>query len=161
MRLSEAVERRYSVKNVFLRILQNSQEKNLNWSLFLIKLQAFSLPACNFIIKILRYRCFPRNFAKFLRTTFTEHLRTAASEFFCTLFRLRNLRFRKVYSRLPRKVIKCWRRTCNIRGKQKEFNFNNGWNTGLKKRNRWGIWLLFHEMLLAVNYFRETLYLRC
>ena len=45
--------------------------KHLCQSLFLIKFKA-----CTFIKKRLWHRCFPVNFAKFLRTTFlTEHLR--------------------------------------------------------------------------------------
>ena len=55
--------RRCSVKKVFLKISQNSQENTCDRVSFLIKLQV-----C--------HRCFPVNFVKFLRTHFfTEHLR--------------------------------------------------------------------------------------
>ena len=68
---SEAVVQRCSVKKVFLEIAQNSQENTCARDFFLIKLKA-----CNFIKKSLWHRCFPVNFAKFLRTPFlTEHLR--------------------------------------------------------------------------------------
>ena len=46
--------RRCSIKKVFLKILQTSQEKNLCWSLFLIKL------------------CFSEKFAKNLRTSVND-----------------------------------------------------------------------------------------
>ena len=43
--------------------------------------------ACNFIKKKLWHRCFPVNFAKFLRTPFlTEYLWATASELFTTYF---------------------------------------------------------------------------
>ena len=59
MKEVEAAVCRYSTKQVFLAILQNSQDTVS----FLINLQA-------------RDRCFPVNFGKFLRTPFfTEHLR--------------------------------------------------------------------------------------
>ena len=62
------------LKNVFLKILQISQEKYLCSSLFLIKLQALSPQVCNFIKKRLQHRCFPMKFGKFLRTCiFEEH----------------------------------------------------------------------------------------
>ena len=38
-----------------------------------------ALQACNIIKKRLQHKRFPVNFAKFLRTYFEEHLRTAAS----------------------------------------------------------------------------------
>ena len=50
-----------SVKNVFLQILQNSQENTTARDSFLIKLQACW------------HRCFSVNFAKFLRTPFLNH----------------------------------------------------------------------------------------
>ena len=59
-------------KKVFLEISKNSQENTCAKVSFLIKLQAY----CNFIKKRLWHRCFPVNFAKFLRTPFlTKHLR--------------------------------------------------------------------------------------
>ena len=67
-----------SIKKVFLKILQNSQENACARVLFFIKLHAST---CNFIKKeALLHRYFLVNFTKFLRTPFfTEHLRTTAS----------------------------------------------------------------------------------
>ena len=63
----EAVVQRCSVKKVFREISQNSQ-KNTCVTSFLIKLQVL-------LIKRLWHRCFPVNFAKFLRAPFIiEHL---------------------------------------------------------------------------------------
>ena len=42
--------------------------KHLSWSVFLIKLKAF-----NFNKKTLQHRCFPVNFAKFLRTSCSQN----------------------------------------------------------------------------------------
>ena len=58
---------------MFLEISQSLQENTCARASYLIKLQA---SACNFIKKKnLWYRCFPVNYAKFLRTPFlTEHL---------------------------------------------------------------------------------------
>ena len=69
----EAVAQRCSIKKVFLKILQNSQENTCARASFLIKLQA---EACNFIEKeTLAQVYFPVNFPKFLRTPFlTEHV---------------------------------------------------------------------------------------
>ena len=70
-KVCEAVAQRYSVKKVFLEISQNSQENTCARVSFLIK---FLRPA-NLLKKRLWDRCFPMNFAKFLRTPFfTEHL---------------------------------------------------------------------------------------
>ena len=67
---SEAVVWRCSVKKV-LEILENSPENTFARVSFLIYLQASTL-----LKKRVRYRFYPVNFAKFLRTTFfTEHLR--------------------------------------------------------------------------------------
>ena len=63
-----------SVKKVFLKISQNSQKKHLCTSLFSDNV-AGRQPA-NLSKKSLRHRCFPVNFAKFLRTSFfIEHIR--------------------------------------------------------------------------------------
>ena len=60
--LTETFARMCSVKKVFLEISQNSQEN--------------TCARVSFLIKRLWHRCFPMNFAKFLRTPFlTEHLR--------------------------------------------------------------------------------------
>ena len=67
----KAVPRRCSVKMMFLKILQNSQENTYVRVSFLIKLQTES----NNMVKTW-HRCFPVNSAKFLRTHFiTEWLR--------------------------------------------------------------------------------------
>ena len=72
---SEAVAQRCSVKKVLLEISQNSQEKNLCQNVFFDKVTCLSLPA-TLSKKRLWHRCFPVNFAKFLRAPFlTEHLR--------------------------------------------------------------------------------------
>ena len=61
----EAVSWVCSIKKVFLEISQNSQENICARVSFLRK----------FLIKKVWHRCFPANFAKFLRTPFsTEHL---------------------------------------------------------------------------------------
>ena len=57
---------RRSIKKVFLKISQNSQENSCVGDPFLIQLQA-----CNFIKKRLRHRCFPVYLAKFLRVPFS------------------------------------------------------------------------------------------
>ena len=59
---------RCSPNQVFLKILQYPQEKNLRWSLFLIKFQDWR---STFLFKKrLQRRCFSVNIAKFLRTAF-------------------------------------------------------------------------------------------
>ena len=66
---AEAVTGSCSVKKVFLEIWQNSQENTCGRVSFSIKLQAL-------LKKRLWRRCFPVDFAKFLRTPFLiEHLR--------------------------------------------------------------------------------------
>ena len=68
----EAVAQTCSVKKVFLESSQNSQENTCARVSFLIKLQ--EAPA-TLLKKRLWHRCFPVNFAKFLRTAFfAEHL---------------------------------------------------------------------------------------
>ena len=68
---SEAVAQRLSVKKVFSEISQNSQENTCAIVSFAGKLQKLQL----YLKKRLWHRCFPVNFAKFLRTPFlTEHL---------------------------------------------------------------------------------------
>ena len=61
---------RYSAKNVFSEISQNSQENTCARVSFLIKLQARSATVLK---KGLWHRCFPVNFAKFLRTPFLQN----------------------------------------------------------------------------------------
>ena len=57
---SETFVRRCSVKKVFLEILQNLQENNCARD--------------SFLKNILWYRCFPVNFAKYLRTPFWQNI---------------------------------------------------------------------------------------
>ena len=72
----EAVARRCSVKKVFLEISQNSQENTCAIVSFLIKLQVSGLRSVTLLKKRLWQKCFPVNFAKFLRTPIlTEHFR--------------------------------------------------------------------------------------
>ena len=54
-----------SVKNVFLKILQNLQGNTRVGFSFLMKTEA-----CKFIFKKLHHKCFPVNFARFLGTNF-------------------------------------------------------------------------------------------
>ena len=63
-----------------LKNIHKDHMKNLSHSLFFIKLQ-LQTEAWNFIKKKLWHRCFPVNFAKFLRTSsfFTEHLQAIVS----------------------------------------------------------------------------------
>ena len=71
---SEAVAQRCSVKKAFIEISQNSQENICARVSFLTKWQASGLQL--YFKNGLWHRCFPVNFAKFLRTPFlTEHLR--------------------------------------------------------------------------------------
>ena len=72
---AEAVIRRCSVKKVFLEISQNSQENTCAKVSFLIKLHASPHSPATLSKKRLLQRCFPVNFVKFPRTSFTiEHL---------------------------------------------------------------------------------------
>ena len=58
---------------LFLKILQNSQENTCARVSFLIKLQ--DLKPATLLKKRVWHKCFPVNFAKFLRTPFVpEHL---------------------------------------------------------------------------------------
>ena len=70
-KLSEAVVQRCSLKKVFSEI---SQHSHLCQGLFFNKVEGLRPAAL--LKKKLWHRCFPVNFAKFLRTPFlTEHLR--------------------------------------------------------------------------------------
>ena len=63
-------------EKVFLKIHQNLQENTGARVSFLIKLQASGLRPAALLKKRLWHRCFPVNFAKFLRAPiFIEHLR--------------------------------------------------------------------------------------
>ena len=64
--------RRCSIKKVFLKILQISQENTFVGVSFN---KVVGLKACNFIKKRLQHKCFPVNNVKFFRTAyFIEHL---------------------------------------------------------------------------------------
>ena len=66
---------RSSHPEVFLEILQNSQENTCARVSFFYKVADLRPKACNFIKKRLWHRYFHVNFAKFLRTAFLiEHL---------------------------------------------------------------------------------------
>ena len=70
----EAVTQKCSVKKVFLKISQNSQENTCARVLFFNKVAGIR-PATLFNKRIW-HRCYPVNFTKFLRTPFlTEQLR--------------------------------------------------------------------------------------
>ena len=72
---AEAVARKCSVEKVFLEILQNSQAgKHLCQSFFFNKVSG--LRPATLLKKRIWHRCFPANFAKFLKTPILiEHLR--------------------------------------------------------------------------------------
>ena len=71
---AEPVVRRSSVKKLFLEVSQNSQEKTPVSESFFNKVA--SLRTATLFKKRLWHRCFPVNFAIFLRTPFlTEQLR--------------------------------------------------------------------------------------
>ena len=63
-------QQRCSIKKGFLKISQNSQENTCARVSYLIKLQA---PPATLLKKTLWHRCFPVNFAKFLRTLFLQN----------------------------------------------------------------------------------------
>ena len=69
----EAVVWRCSVEKVFLEISQNSQENTCARVSFFNKVAG--LRPATLLKKRLWHRCFPVNFAKFLTSFFTEHLR--------------------------------------------------------------------------------------
>ena len=70
-------QRRFSVKNVFLKISQNSQENTCARVSFWIKLQTSS---CNFIKKQTLAQVFSCTFCEIFKNTFfTEYLRVTTS----------------------------------------------------------------------------------
>ena len=73
---AETVVQRCSVKKVFVKISQNSQENTCARVSYLMKLQAVAgLRPATLLKKRLWHRCFPVNFAKSLTTPiFIEHL---------------------------------------------------------------------------------------
>ena len=63
----------FDIKNTVLKNFATFTEKDLCWSLFLLKFAV--LPqACNFIKKRLQHRSFLVNIAKFLRTTILKNI---------------------------------------------------------------------------------------
>ena len=79
--------RRCSIKKVFLKISQNSQEKTCAKVSLLIKLQA---SACNYIKKETPAQMFSCELCEIIKNIFfTEHLRVTASENFCKRYMLR------------------------------------------------------------------------
>ena len=86
----EAVSRRCSVKKVFLKISQNSQENTCARVSFLIKLHAIGgvlRRSATLLKKRLWHRCFPVNFPKFSRTPFfIKHLRWLLLYIFFSIF---------------------------------------------------------------------------
>ena len=83
-------------KKLFLKISENSQEGICARVAFLIKLQALGLRPAALSKQRLCHRCFPVNFAEFLRTLFL-HFRTTASGFTHTTIH-KNLLIRSVKS---------------------------------------------------------------
>ena len=72
---TKTVAHRCFVKKQFLEISQNSQESTCVRISFLINLQERDLKPTTLLRKRVWHRCYPVNFAKFLRTSFlTEHL---------------------------------------------------------------------------------------
>ena len=77
---TEAAVRIGSLKKMFLKISQNSQENTFIGFSFLIKLQACRLAGCNFIKKETPIQAFSCEFCEIFRNTFfTEHLQATAS----------------------------------------------------------------------------------
>ena len=98
---TEAVALRCSVRKVFLEICQNPLENTCARNSFLIKLHAQAL-----LKKSLWHRCFPVNFAKFLRTPFfTEHLRWLLLSRKCSVKKM----FLKISQNLQGKHSWVWR----------------------------------------------------
>ena len=91
MQYTEAVARKCSVKKMFLEISQNSQENTSAKVSFLTKLQALGLRRATLLKKRLWHRCFPVNFAKFLRTPFLKPAVAASAEAYsepCQTFKM-------------------------------------------------------------------------
>ena len=69
----EVTKRCYVKKKKMLKIFAKFTEKQLRQSLFFNKAAGMRPKACNFIKKRLWRRCFPVNFAKFIRTPFLQN----------------------------------------------------------------------------------------
>ena len=75
LRYSNAVTQRCSVKEVILKISQNSQKNTCARVSFLTKLQGSGLRTATLLKKRIWHTCFSMNFAKILRASFfIEHL---------------------------------------------------------------------------------------
>ena len=68
--INRSSHQRCSVKKMFLEISQNSQESTCSMVFVLIKLQVWS---ATLLRKRLWHRCFPVNFAKFLRAPLLQN----------------------------------------------------------------------------------------
>ena len=68
---TEAVSRRCSLKKLFLKILQNSQENATAGVSFFSKVSG--LRPTTLLEKRIRHKCFPVNFAKFLRALILQN----------------------------------------------------------------------------------------
>ena len=78
-KLKEAVSQRWSVKKVFLKILQNSQENTCARVSFLIKLLVWGLQLC---LEKTPAQVFSCEFSEISKNTFfTEHLQATTSVF--------------------------------------------------------------------------------
>ena len=75
----ETVVQRCSVENVFLEILQNSQENTSVKSLFLLELPAL---ACNFIQKMALAHVFSCEFCEIFKNTFPYRTPPMAASYF-------------------------------------------------------------------------------
>ena len=80
--MSKVVARRCSIKKVFLKILQNSQENTCGRVSFLIKLQA---EACNFIKKETLTQEFSYEFFEISKNTFSYRTPPVAVSGTCKL----------------------------------------------------------------------------
>ena len=67
LRKSDAVAQRCSIKEMLLKISQNSGENTCGWVSFLIKLQA---ETCNFILKKALAQAFSCEFSEIFKNTF-------------------------------------------------------------------------------------------
>ena len=68
VKVTKAVTRSCSIKEIFLKISQNSQENTCAVVSFLIKVADWRLDACRFIKNTLQHRCSPVNLDIFFRT---------------------------------------------------------------------------------------------
>ena len=94
-RLTEAVTRRCSVKKVFLKISQNSQENTCARVSFLMKLQA---QTCNFTKKEALIQIFSCEFCEFFKNNFfIEHLQWLLLEWMNFRYTTKYLKFNVLF----------------------------------------------------------------